>query len=372
MKIKIGTLVLAAFVAAPSCQTWIGASKASAATERATERAQAAGSFDAVASLRECYVSSGPYKGAFVRAPRGYLNWYFANLGLYGFARARPAAVKAYLNVYIRSLNADGTISDVDFSYERGGFSAPSRHNPLADSHDSYAATLLSLAALYLRVTDDQAWASANMSALKRIGQKNLLDQPKASGLITNFQGGTFGYAEDNAECYKGLSDFAWMLAALRQPEAASYRAAAQGVAQGIRGLFDNNAHAYHVVDDGSDVGNKFYADKVTQPFAQCFDVPQGDAATTRRMYDAAWNFLNEGAPNWPRCIADPQNIVGDPSNFPWMLLGYVAAKRGDRARATTQMQAVRALATRDRGKVTINELGWYQRTADWLAGIRY
>jgi len=76
--------------------------------------------------------------------------------------------------------------------------------------------------------------------------------------------------------------------------------------------------------------------------------------------FTSAYNFLNTYSPNWPNEVYDP---------FPWAILGYVAAKRGDLTRARTQMAATQKKYATDPGLVTINELGFYQRTQSLLNG---
>ena len=47
-----------------------------------------------------------------------------------------------------------------------------------------------------------------------------------------------------------------------------------------------------------------------------------------------------------------------------------MAAKRGDTSRALTQLAATEARYRADPGLVTINELGFYQRTRSLLQGM--
>ncbi|MEF7616715.1 hypothetical protein V4F39_22565 [Aquincola sp. MAHUQ-54] len=53
---------------------------------------------------------------------------------------------------------------------------------------------------------------------------------------------------------------------------------------------------------------------------------------------------------------------TGRYDRYPWMVLGWVAARRGEVAKARTQMAMMVGRFTADRGTVTINELGFYQR----------
>ena len=89
--------------------------------------------------------------------------------------------------------------------------------------------------------------------------------------------------------------------------------------------------------------------------------VAEGAAARDlSRFFDPAWNYLNAQSPQWEDGRYDP---------YPWAILGYTAAMRGLRAQATTQQASIEKLFTANRGLVTINELGFYQRTKSVLAG---
>ncbi|MGN6167106.1 MAG: hypothetical protein ACTHQQ_02910, partial [Solirubrobacteraceae bacterium] len=104
---------------------------------------------DPLRLVREDRIPEGPYRGGFLVAPNGKLNWYFANLGLRAFIRDMPTDVRTYLDLYIAHLRPDATIQDVIFA------GSDWDHPQLldSDSDDSYAASFLSLAIAYTRQT---------------------------------------------------------------------------------------------------------------------------------------------------------------------------------------------------------------------------
>ena len=312
--------------------------------------------FDPLPYLQENRVSAGPYAGAYVVAPAGYLNWYFANLGLKPFVKKTPGTVKQYLNSYIRHLTPQYTIRDVEFDSQRGGYLGPTKLRP-SDSDDSYAATFLSLAVAYSRENRDQAWFKTNLGVLKQVANANLVQARYPSGLTHVFQDRhkyDVAYLEDNCEVYRGLKDFADYLQALGDPDAARYQAAASSVAQGIASLYLPKQKAFVIMANATSVGTKFYPDTVSQIFPEAFSVPLGK--NTSALYANGYQYLNTYSPGWQKGTFDP---------YPWMMVGYVAAKRGDTARADAQVQHLTRLIRADRAKVTISELGFYQLIRD-------
>lgn len=168
--------------------------------------------FNPLPYVEQTRITQGPYAGGYLIAPYGYLNWYFVNLGLIPFVRDIPAHVKTYLNLYIKNLTPQFNIRDVIFDFTQGGVTGPVQFQR-QDSDDSYAATFLSLAVAYTRITGDTAWFNANILTLKKIADNNLVNSEyPSSGLTHVFQQQSLydlGYLEDNCEVYRGLKDFA-------------------------------------------------------------------------------------------------------------------------------------------------------------------
>ncbi len=185
-------------------------------------------------------------------------------------------------------------------------------------------------------------------------------------------------FLEDNCEVYAGLSDF---VACLRKTghaaDASRYSNAMGKTLSGILTLFNTDAsnwwYDYQPPPASnpqgppvhSPVGTGFYPDLVSQVFTQAYSVPVPTLWGTD-----GYAYLNQNAPDWP--IGKCNTPTGKCDDFPWILLGYVAAKRGDKATALRQVNHIKAISTdpAQRQYLTINELGWYQRTID-LLGIQ-
>jgi hypothetical protein len=320
------------------------------------------------------------FDGAYeVIAGSHWINWYFANLGLYAFVSERRVQVLKYLNLYIAKSQKqpNHTINDAKFDQ-----SAKKWVECPADSNDAYAATFLSLAVEYRRQTgaEGDVWFRANLPAFKAIAYANLAspqsDNPTRSGMIPayrrdyappthepvcpRFTRSNAAYTQDNAENYRGLMDFAQALQAIGDADAQYYEQIAQGVAAGIQGRYDGQAFAFMDATPEAFTSTEFHLQPATQVFPQLCDVPLTPRFTsTQEGYTKGYAYLNAHSPNWSTQIVD-----GNGKGFPWMLLGYVAAKRHDDARAQNQMALLRA----NLDKATINELGFYKRILN--AGI--
>ena len=285
---------------------------------------------DLTTNLNPLYVSSGDFEGAFIVAKGGAgINWYFANLGLARFVdSADKAKIRAYLDEFMARTNIPaGTILD----YEN---IAPAISRA-SDSDDSYVSTALSLACAYRRTTNDNEWWNANKANLKTIARKALLEPQKSSGLIkVRITGNDTGFLMDNCENYAGLRDFAAELGKDGDVDAPTYATAAQRVAQGINGLFKGDH--FEAADIKAD--KTFYPLRVAQVFPQLYDVPLGTAAQTKNKYDKGWAYLNavrNKGENW----TIGQNTDKSAKGFPYMLLGAVAAKRGEKGLAQAQLK---------------------------------
>ena len=310
---------------------------------------EAAANFDPAAFLQQDLITSGPYAGAYIVAPAGQLNWYFANVGLRGFVQQFPAQIKAYLNIYLANMRADYTIQDVDDPLA----AAPQLVEP--DSNNSYAATFISLAVAYVRASNDTAWFSANFPQVRVMAEYNLIRNRYANGLTYPFQNkSTYDEAllEDNCEVYAALSDLASYLQANGDPtDATYYQTEASDTLVGIETLFNRRANSWYVSYPQVALTTACYPDMVSQVFAQAQGVP-----VPASWQAAGYAYLNAHELNWPTTLC---------GGFPWALLGYVAALRGDTVRAEKQIAFIRSLAQnpQERGTLSINELGWYART---------
>lgn len=321
---------------------------------------------DAIALIKALRITTGPLTDGYRIAPDGRLNWYFTNLGLIAIVQFLNAAeldlyIRRYLDLYLRRLEANATIQDVLFN----DASLQSITLAPSDSDNSYASTLLSLGVRYLRASGNWNWWDAHQNILKTIAQANVVTQIKPNGLCRVFQpprtSGTseYGFTMNNCEDWRALRDFAALLAQRGQAqEAQAYLDKAHQLGLAINSLlWDTTNKGYKVSDQDLHADTRsFYPGSCCQIFPQAFGVVESSSHDT-----AAYGFLNTWSPRWPNEAYDP---------FPWCILGYVAAKRGDTTRALTQLATTDAHYHSDPGLVTINELGFYQRTRSLLQGM--
>lgn len=316
--------------------------------------------------IKALRITTGPLSNGYLIAPNGRLNWYFTNLGLIAIVQFLNASeldllVRRYLDLYIAWLEPNATIQDVSFN----DASLETFTRVPSDSDNSYASTFISLAVRYLSASGNWSWWDAHQGILKTILQANVVRQIKANGLARVFQLprassiSEYGFAMNNAEDYRALRDFSALLSQRGQhSEAAYFLDAAHRIGQSIESLlWDSQLNGYRVSDQDLRADTRsFYPGSCCQVFAQACGVIESSSHDS-----AAYRFLNTWSPRWPSGIYDP---------FAWCILGYVAAKRGDVARAQAQLQTTERLHARDPGLVTINELGFYQRTRNLLAGL--
>jgi hypothetical protein len=316
-----------------------------------------------VGEIKSLRIPTGPFAGAYEIAPNGRINWYFSALGLLPIVQHLGSAdldlyVRTYLDVYLANLNANFSIDDVDLPYGRANTSIYTK--VLSDSDDSYAATLLSLATRYLRASNNWTWWDANKAKLKNVAYYNLARALKSNGLTNTFQAPRsstwpVAYLMDNCEVYRGLRDFAGILRDRGDSEAAYYDNLATSISGGIVKLFRTTQAAFIVSDASTAPETSFYAGTTCQVFPQAFGVTEAAP-----LFDHAWNWLNKSTPNWQDGRYDP---------YPWAVLGFVAAKRGLFTQAQAQLATIEQKFAATRAQVTINELGFYQRTRNVLAG---
>jgi len=320
---------------------------------------------NAPARIKALRITTGPLTGGYRIAPGGRLNWYFTNLGLIAIVQYLTTAeldlyVRRYLDLYLSRLETDLTIRDVLFNDEtlQNITLVPS------DSDNSYVATLLSLMVRYLQATQNWSWWDANKTRIKALAQAGIVNLIKTNGLVRVFQPGNpspyanFGYMMNNAEDYRGLSDLSALLYQRGESaDAAYFGSIAAGIGQTMQILLWDAARSGFKVSDQdlrADT-DSFYPGSTCQVFPQVFGVSE-----CAGYFTPAYRFLNTWSPRWPSLVYDP---------FPWCILGTVAAKRGDSTRAMTQLTATETLFQQNQALVTINELGFYQRTRSILNG---
>ena len=297
-------------------------------------------------------------------APNGLSNWYFTNLGLISIIQYLDAPdldkyIRSYLDLYISKLEPNVTIQDVHFPFGRANTSSFTL--ALADSDDSYAATTLTLAARYLRASQNWLWWDKNKARLKDMAYRNIALSIKSNGLTSVFQAprsqtNNAGYLMDNCEVYRGLRDFSALLKERGDTaDAAYYGTFATSIATAMSTLFVASSNAFKMADLSITTDTSFYPGTTCQVFPQVFDVSE-----LTPYFDRAWNYMNNNSKGWESGSLDP---------YPWAVLGLAAAKRGQTTLAQNKQASIEKTFATNRALVTINELGFYQRTKSILAG---
>lgn len=316
---------------------------------------------DAIKALR---IPSGPYAGAYEIAPNGLSNWYFSSLGLISIVQYLDGPdldkyIRGYLDLYISKLESNVSIQDIQFPFGRANTSVFTL--VLSDSDDSYAATTLMLAVRYLRASQNWAWWDKNKARLKDIAYRNIAVSTKSNGLTSVFQAprnqsNNAGYLMDNCEAYRGLRDFSGLLKERGDvADAAYYGQFATNIANAMAGLFSTTTSAFRMADLSTQTDKSFYPGTTCQVFPQVSGVSE-----LSPYYDRAWNFFSSNSVGWETGSLDP---------YPWAVLGLAAAKRGQTSLAQAQLASIEKTFAINRPLVTINELGFYQRTKSVLAG---
>ncbi|MGY8905292.1 MAG: hypothetical protein ACKVIH_12160 [Burkholderiales bacterium] len=319
---------------------------------------------NAVEAIKALRIPTGPYAGAYEIAPNGLSNWYFTNLGLIAIVQYLNGPdldtyIRSYLDLYLSKLEPNMSIRDVHFPF--GRVNTSNFTLVLADSDDSYAATTLTLAARYLRASQNWAWWDQNKARLKDIAYRNIATAIKANGLTSVFQSprsqtNNAGYLMDNCEVYRGLTDFALLLRERGEPaDATYYESFAKNISSALATLFSMSNNGFRFADLANQTETTFYPGTTCQVFPQVFGV-----TPLAPYYDRAWNFFNLNSTGWEKGTIDP---------YPWAVLGLAAALRGQTALAQAQLASMEKTFAISRPLMTINELGFYQRIKSVLAG---
>jgi len=261
---------------------------------------------------------------------QGWVVPYFANFAAIALLEEPHAydRVERYLNWYLTNLEDNGTIKNYHYDTELNA------KKTTPDSEDAYAGTYLSLVAAFCKKTRNMQWPQSNLPALKKIAGW-LLKLTDHDGLTFVMTGSAVKYLMDNCEVYRGLSDFAWLLNELGDPEAAFFESRAKAVALGVeRQLWNRRKKYYHPSKTGwwwRPCVNlkKFYPDATCQLFPALYGIIAADSDRGTNLYE----LFNRYHPNW---------LEIKPPEFPWTILGYCAALQGDYQRAYDKLRYVR------------------------------
>ena len=330
-------------------------------------------------------LTDGHLPGAYLQNENaGGLIWYFSHIGVQAIALdgKHDQNVREYLDLYLATATQPGgSINDVE------NLKTDTIQWKLADSDDSYAAGLLSIACWYSRRKGGEQWFKTNLEQLKYIANFNLVDaiDPKTKLTCTfnklpsrftakittgvwnakyttdveqktNFR--NVCQLMDNCEAYRGLKDFANRLSELKDPDASKFMVAYKTISQGILGMFDSTTKSFQV----NTVSNNtiaFYPNRLVQIAPEVFEVDLGP--NTQTIYGHAWNYLNAGGDQW----WEGQIIDGSNRGDPMMILAYAAACHGDKRKAASHIKYFRDMLSRPNTTdefANISELGWALR----------
>jgi len=196
------------------------------------------------------------------------------------------------------------------------------------DSADSYAATLLTLAAVYEESSHDLNFISEHYSELSTVAELIIALQD-SDGLVWAKPDLKVKYLMDNCECYRGLKDWARLLAGLGYNELSDiYDHKAETIKNSILERFwdENTACFAWAVDRDNNWHLPVHGRSYPGLFAQIYPVTFGVIPPESEQAKLAFQKLNSELPGWPELA------VGDP--FPWSILGYAATVMGDLPRA--------------------------------------
>lgn len=300
----------------------------------------------------------------------GTIEPYFANLAALGLVSYPPAwpRVKARLGWYLSHLNTNDKwgLSGTMYDYTVPGDGGPEAPTNDADSTDSYAATLLSLARDYYEQGDAaaRAYVASQRTAIEEVAGVIAATQ-QGDGMTWAKPDYPFEYLMDNCEVYRGLIDLAWLETNAWSDAAAasSWSSRASLVQGGIASLWIASGGSWAPVQnpDGTRPPadwTKWYPDAV----AQVFPLIDGVESTASPHTMQVWSTLRAKYASW--------TTPPEPDGSPWALAGYAAALAGATTLADAYVAGVEsAYTTKARPwPWQVAESGWFIRTNALLA----
>ena len=314
------------------------------------------------------------------------INPYFANLGTIGWTKDANhyGQVKNWMEWYWGHVSWPdqwghyGSIDDFDVTYNGSSYSesatpdSPSSHHP--DSTDAYAGTFLSLAYAYYQTGDANAQAyiqsivepaPPNSDRLDYVGEIIIATkQSQGNNLTWARPDWNIEYLMDACEAYRGLRDLASLYTSLGLTSKASfYNTHADQMLNGIQ-TYLWNASANDYFRDTTDSGvsdsvnwTVWYPDAVSQLFPIAFGILSPSDPRAQALYSA---FNQQWGSQWP--------TLQIPDQYPWAVVGYVAALMGDTQRANTYINTIQSvfISNNFNGDAnhfwSVNEAGWFIR----------
>ncbi len=338
----------------------------SAATAQDSSRA----SYDAVIAANVAYVHGLALPDGAITDNHKYIEPYFANQAAIALTLipGQIPYVRSWMRWYLGHVNQHDVwgLSGTVYVYDvADGATAASRNN--ADSADAYAATFLSVAfnAWERGDTVTRSFVRDLIPELNGIAaveaqtlQPNGLTWAKPSYRVE--------YLEDNCQVYRGLADYAMLLAAVGDKNgSARYAREAQTVLDAIQSVLwvpSRNEYAFFVNEKGKLVfataKTAWYAG-VAELFPVIYGVISPSSDRAKSLYDR----FNAEFPNW--------DTLDKPDAFPQANVAYAAVLMNDTPRATRYVQTVTA-KYQDHGfpwPWHVGESAWLIPTAKRLEG---
>ncbi len=288
---------------------------------------------------------------------------YFANLAASVMVDYDAAWAKQYILWYLSNINqpdrwgAKGTI--YDFRVRNGKMVATKDY----DSADSYASTFLSLVSHYHGITRDDEFVLSQKKSLDLIASV-LTDLTDVDGLVRVKPNTRTKYLMDNAENYRGLTDWSETLHSLGfSQEAERFKALANKINGAIEDkLFNPKSgdYAWSVWWLGKRYprARRWYPDAVSQVFMISTGLldPEGPRA------NAVWRVFNSRFPNWE------WGDTGD--EFPWVEVAVAALQMGEPDKARDFLIWLQEQKAHDRGQWNVMESASLIKVHQMLGGF--
>jgi hypothetical protein len=295
------------------------------------------------------------------------INPYYANIAATALASTGtyPSVVEGWINWYINHFEwpnrwgIEGCVCDYQIQGRQQEISTGD-----ADSTDSYAATFLTLCARYFACGGARAqnFLWGHKYPIDVVGGV-IIKTKQSDGLTWAKLDYKIKYLMDNCEVYRGLRDYATLLAGFGDATAAEwYDSHASDVLYGIHGMTLVGGWAC-----SKDAAGKlshpntstWYPDAVCQLWPALCGVVAADDPTAASAYAS----FNVRWPAWPTAFAE---------QFPWVSVACAAAQMRDTARVQRYMTLVRQrYAGGFQWPWYSAEAGWWVRLNRFMLGGR-